>query len=149
MVMVKDNHLAAYPEPLRDRVAHFRREHPGIKVEVEADTLDQVRAFIAIPGIDIILLDNMNPAQMREAVDLRGAAAVKIEASGGVTLATVREIALTGVDFISIGALTHSAGSIDFSLEFANGIKTNRGERRWTRISEEIRVHPVHPRFKN
>ncbi len=117
MVMVKDNHLAAYSEPLRDRVAHFRREHPGIKVEVEADTLDQVRAFIAIPGIDIILLDNMNPAQMREAVDLRGAAAVKIEASGGVTLATVREIALTGVDFISIGALTHSAGSIDFSLE--------------------------------
>ena len=121
MVMVKDNHLAAdpahYAETLRDQVALFRRDHPDIRVEVEADTLDQVRAFLGIPGIDIILLDNMTPAQMREAVRLRGLSPVKLEASGNVTLATVREIALTGVDFISSGALTHSAGSIDFSLE--------------------------------
>ena len=121
MVMVKDNHLAAGPasfaETLRGNLVKFRREHPGIQVEVEADTLDQVRAFLAIPGVDIILLDNMTPAQMREAVRLRGPSAVKLEASGGVTLATVREIALTGVDFISAGALTHSAGAIDFSLE--------------------------------
>ncbi len=86
-------------------------------MEVEADTLDQVREFLAMPGIHVILLDNMTTGQMREAVQLRGAAPVKLEASGGVTLATVREIALTGVDFISVGALTHSAGSIDFSLE--------------------------------
>ena len=121
MVMVKDNHLAAdpagYAETLRNRVAHFRRDHPEIKVEVEADTLDQVRLFLQIPGIDVILLDNMPPAQMREAVRLRGLSRIKLEASGGVTLATVRNIALSGVDFISSGALTHSAGSIDFSLE--------------------------------
>ena len=123
MVMVKDNHLAADPaacaEALRHCLALFRRDHPEVKVEVEADTLDQVRAFLAIPGIDVILLDNMTPARMREAVQLRGPSPVKLEASGGVTLATVRDIALTGVDFISSGALTHSAGSIDFSLELA------------------------------
>jgi len=117
MVMVKDNHLAAEVAELPERVAAFRRTHPGIKVEVEADTLDQVRAFLAMPGIDIILLDNMSVAEMREAVELRGAAPVRLEASGGVSLGNVRGIALTGVDFISVGALTHSAGSIDFSLE--------------------------------
>jgi nicotinate-nucleotide pyrophosphorylase (carboxylating) len=123
MVMVKDNHLAAdsgsYAEELRKQLGLFRREHPDLRVEVEADTLDQVRAFLAMSGIDVILLDNMTTAQMREAVQLRGALSVKLEASGGVSLATVREIALTGVDFISVGALTHSAGSIDFSLELA------------------------------
>jgi nicotinate-nucleotide pyrophosphorylase (carboxylating) len=121
MVMVKDNHLAAdagsYAKGLRDRIAMFHRDRSGIKVEVEADTLDQVRAFLSIPGIDVILLDNMRVEQMREAVQLRGDSPVRLEASGGVTLATVRDIALTGVDFISVGALTHSAGSIDFSLE--------------------------------
>jgi nicotinate-nucleotide pyrophosphorylase (carboxylating) len=121
MVMVKDNHLAAdpaaYAETLRLQIEVFRRDHPEVKIEVEADTLTQVRAFLAIPGIDVILLDNMTTAQMREAVKLRGLSRVKLEASGGVTLATVREIALTGVDFISSGALTHSAGSIDYSLE--------------------------------
>jgi len=125
MVMVKDNHLAAdsgsYPEELRKHLDRFRREHPDIRVEVEADTLDQLRAFLPMSGIDVILLDNMTPAQMREAVQLRGRSPVKLEASGGVSLATVREIALTGVDFISVGALTHSAGSIDFSLELAPG----------------------------
>jgi nicotinate-nucleotide pyrophosphorylase (carboxylating) len=125
MVLVKDNHIAAeregYVETLRNDVALFRRDHPGIKVEVEADTLDQVRAFLGMPGIDIILLDNMTPGQMREAVALRGNSAVKLEASGGVTLKNVREIAMTGVDFISVGALTHSAGSVDFSLELAPG----------------------------
>jgi len=121
MVMVKDNHLAANPaacaEAFRHHLALFSRDHPGVKVEVEADTLDQVRAFLAIPGIDVILLDNMTLARLREAVQIRGSSPVKIEASGGVTLATVRDIALTGVDFISAGALTHSAGAIDFSLE--------------------------------
>ena len=120
MVMVKDNHLAADSGTLAQHIALFRKDHPDIKVEVEADTLDQVRAFLAIPGIDIILLDNMTLDQLREAVHLRRASPVKLEASGGVTLATVRDIALTGVDFISSGALTHSAGSIDFSLELTS-----------------------------
>jgi len=121
MVMVKDNHLAADPtswaESLREHVARFRHQHPAIRVEVEADSLDQVRAFIAIPGIDVILLDNMTLDQMREAVHLRGSTSIKLEASGGVTLESVHGIALAGVDFISVGALTHSAGSIDYSLE--------------------------------
>jgi nicotinate-nucleotide pyrophosphorylase (carboxylating) len=125
MVMVKDNHLAAEPalfaETLRKNVAAFRSDHPKVKIEVEADTLDQVRAFLGIPGIDTILLDNMSRPRLREAVRLRGTSRKKLEASGGVTLATVRQIALTGVDFISSGALTHSAGSIDFSLELTPG----------------------------
>lgn len=123
-VLVKDNHLAAEPgqaaqkvAAMRERVAIFRAERPEIKVEVEADTLEQVRGFLDIPGIDIILLDNMSCAQMREAVSLRAALPVKLEASGGVTLDSVRSIAETGVDFISVGALTHSARSIDFSLD--------------------------------
>jgi len=121
MVLVKDNHLAAdptaYAEALRTQLEVFRHDHPNIKVEVEADTLDQVRTFLLIPGIDVILLDNMTPALLREAVRLRSHSRIKLEASGGVTLSNVREIAHTGVDFISCGALTHSAGSIDFSLE--------------------------------
>jgi nicotinate-nucleotide pyrophosphorylase (carboxylating) len=121
MVLVKDNHLAAdptaYAEALRNQLGIFRRDHPDIKVEVEADTLDQVRTFLLIPGIDVILLDNMTPAEMRDAVRLRSHSRIKLEASGGVTLSNVREIAHTGVDFISCGAITHSAGSIDFSLE--------------------------------
>jgi nicotinate-nucleotide pyrophosphorylase (carboxylating) len=125
MVLVKDNHLATdaagYAEALRRSVGLFRGEHPGVKIEVEADTLDQVRAFLAIPGIDVILLDNMSAVRMREAVQMRGSAGVKLEASGGVTLETVRDIALSGVDFISAGALTHSAGCIDFSLELSPG----------------------------
>jgi nicotinate-nucleotide pyrophosphorylase (carboxylating) len=121
MVLVKDNHLAAGADSLERRIAVFRGEHPGVKVEAEADTLEQVRAFLTMPGIDVILLDNMTTGQMREAVEMRGASTVKLEASGGVTLATVREIALTGVDYISVGALTHSAGAIDFSLELEGG----------------------------
>jgi nicotinate-nucleotide pyrophosphorylase (carboxylating) len=121
MVMVKDNHLAAEvsarAEELARRVTEFRQKRPGVRVEVEADTLEQVRRFLGIAGIDVILLDNMNLDQMREAVRLRGISPVKLEASGGVTLKNARDIALTGVDFISVGALTHSAGSIDFSLE--------------------------------
>jgi nicotinate-nucleotide pyrophosphorylase (carboxylating) len=132
MVMVKDNHIAAEPlacaESLRNQIDLFRRDHTNVKIEVEADRLDQVRAFLGMPGIDVILLDNMSTAQMREAVRLRGPSPVRLEASGGVTLATVREIALTGVDFISCGALTHSAGSIDFSLELTSGgIEANPG----------------------
>jgi nicotinate-nucleotide pyrophosphorylase (carboxylating) len=121
MVLVKDNHLAAdptaYAEAVRTQIAIFRKDHPDIKVEVEADTLDQVRTFLVIPGIDVILLDNMSIDEMKEAVRTRGSSRIKLEASGGVTLGTVRAIAQTGVDYISSGALTHSAGSIDCSLE--------------------------------
>ena len=118
MVMVKDNHLAAgtTPEQLQAAIRRFRAENPGRRVELEADTLEQVRRFLSFTGVDVILLDNMTCAQMREAVAL-GAGRVQFEASGGVSLATVADIAATGVDFISVGALTHSAPAIDFSLE--------------------------------
>ncbi|SRR5579862_4882807 len=118
MVMVKDNHLAARNDPafLRDAIRSAKEGYPGIRVEVEADRLDQVKAFLQIDGIDVILLDNMTPETMREAVEM-GAGKVLFEASGGITLESAARVAATGVDFISIGALTHSAPSVDFSLE--------------------------------
>jgi nicotinate-nucleotide pyrophosphorylase (carboxylating) len=118
MVMVKDNHLAAQSTlaELQAAIASFRAAHPGVRVEVEADRLEQVRGFLTLTGIDVILLDNMSSAQLRECVQLV-AGRIPLEASGGVNLDTVNAIAATGVDFISVGALTHSARAIDFSLE--------------------------------
>ena len=118
MVLVKDNHLvthsglAAFVETIRK----LRQERPDVRIEVEADRLQQVRTFLQIDDINVILLDNMKPAQIREALAL-GKNKVKFEASGGVTLKNIRQIAATGVDYISIGALTHSARAIDLSLE--------------------------------
>jgi nicotinate-nucleotide pyrophosphorylase (carboxylating) len=118
MVMLKDNHLTASAgfDAFAKAVRKFREAHPGVQIEVEADTLEQVHTFLEIDGIDVILLDNMKPAEIREAVAL-GKGKVKFEASGGVTLKNIRQIAATGVDYISIGALTHSPRAIDFSLE--------------------------------
>ena len=122
MVLIKDNHLAALrkakPNAVAAAVRRAREQFPRLTVEVEADTLEQV-AQAADAGADIILLDNMNPAQLRRAVQkINGRA--KTEASGGVNLNTVRAIASTGVDFISIGALTHSARAVDIGLDFEN-----------------------------
>jgi nicotinate-nucleotide pyrophosphorylase (carboxylating) len=118
MVMLKDNHFATAADfqAFATAVRKFREEHPDIQIEVEADTLEQVHRFVEIDGLDVILLDNMKPAQIREAIAL-GKGKVKFEASGGVTLKNIRQIAATGVDYISIGALTHSPRAIDFSLE--------------------------------
>jgi nicotinate-nucleotide pyrophosphorylase (carboxylating) len=118
MVLVKDNHLAAETElqHLQDAVRNCRAENPSIRIEVEADSLEQVRRFLTLMGIDVILLDNMSNADMAEAVRLADGR-VQLEASGGVNLDTVAKIAATGVDYISLGALTHSAPAIDFSLE--------------------------------
>lgn len=117
-VMVKDNHVAAGAnfDAFVKAVGKLREKHPGVPIEVEADRLEQVHAFLEIDGIDVILLDNMKAAQIREALAL-GKGKVKFEASGGVTLQNIRQIAATGVDYISIGALTHSPRAIDFSLE--------------------------------
>jgi len=122
MVLVKDNHLAALGglSGFADQIRRLRKERPNIRIEVEADDLEQVRAFVEIEGIDAILLDNMVPAQIREAMALRRNN-IKFEASGGISLKTVRRIAATGVDFISIGALTNSARAIDFGLEMTHG----------------------------
>ena len=120
-VLVKDNHLAALGDLafLPPVIARLGAEHPGLPIEIEADTMDQVKSLLGMQGIDVILLDNMTNEQMTEAVTLRNklAPAVLLEASGGVTLATVRGIAATGVDRISVGALTHSATNADLSLE--------------------------------
>ncbi len=120
MVMVKDNHLAAGTSlpGLQEAIHRARAARPEIRIELEADTLDQVRDFLTLDGVDVILLDNMPPAVLRQAVALRKPGMV-FEASGGVTLETIREIAETGVDFISVGALTHSAAAVDFSMELS------------------------------
>src|SRR5213080_732400 len=121
MVLVKDNHLAALGElsTFADRIRRLRQERPNIRIEVEADDLEQVRAFVAVNGIDVILLDNMTPAQIREALALRRNN-TKFEASGGITLKNVKRVAATGVDYISIGALTNAARAIDISLEMTH-----------------------------
>jgi len=120
MVMVKDNHLAARTslEELQASIFRVKSDRPAIRVELEADTLDQVRQFLTLEGVDVILLDNMTLSQLREAVSLRRPGTA-FEASGGVTLQTVAQIAQTGVDFISIGELTHSARAVDLSLEIS------------------------------
>ena len=120
MVLIKDNHLAALrdapPNAIAAAVRRAREKYPALQVEVEADTLAQV-AQAADAGADIILLDNMTLEQLRECVRLVGGRA-KTEASGGVNLQTVRSIAETGVDFISVGAMTHSARAVDIGLDF-------------------------------
>jgi nicotinate-nucleotide pyrophosphorylase (carboxylating) len=116
-VLIKDNHLAAAEGDIGIAVKRARDVAPaGMKVEVECDTLDQVKRAIDA-GADVILLDNMSLLEMREAVrQVEGGAVV--EASGGVTLETVRPIAETGVNWISVGALTHSAPALDLGLDF-------------------------------
>jgi nicotinate-nucleotide pyrophosphorylase (carboxylating) len=116
-VLIKDNHLAAVEGDIGIAVKRARAVAPmGIKVEVECDNLEQVKAALDADA-DVIMLDNMQLAEMREAVRLIDGRAVT-EASGGVTLETVRSIAETGVDWISVGALTHSAPALDLALDF-------------------------------
>ncbi len=119
-ILIKDNHLAALRSigmSLEEIVARAKKNAPhGLKVEVEVDSAREAMEA-AEAGADIIMLDNMNPEEMRQVVkSLKGKA--KLEASGGITLANLRQAALTGVDYISIGALTHSPKALDISLEF-------------------------------
>ena len=113
-VLIKDNHIRACVT-IKNAVARMREKIPHtMKIEVEAATVEQVRECLSC-AVDIIMLDNMAPAMMREAVKLVGGRA-QLEASGGVTLDNVRQVAETGVDFISVGALTHSAPACDISM---------------------------------
>ena len=118
-VLAKDNHLAVTGDAagLQRAIDETKKRAPEILVEIEADTLDQVRLLCELRGINIILLDNMSNDQLREAVQIRGDKKILLEASGGVNLDTVAAIAATGIDQISVGALTHSARAIDLSLE--------------------------------
>ena len=122
MVMVKDNHLAAgtTPDEIQAAIHRAKAASPALKIEIEADTVAQAKSFFQMAGVDVVLLDNMPLESLREAVALRPPH-VRLEASGGITLANVRAVAETGVDYISVGAITHSAPSVDFSLELSAG----------------------------
>jgi nicotinate-nucleotide pyrophosphorylase (carboxylating) len=119
-ILIKDNHLASLrdelPNPIDAAVRRARAQFPKLEVEVEADTIEQVSQALAA-GADCILLDNMTNDDLRVAVKLVNGRC-KTEASGGVNLSTVQAIAETGVDFISVGALTHSAPAVDIALDF-------------------------------
>jgi nicotinate-nucleotide pyrophosphorylase (carboxylating) len=125
-LLVKDNHVAATPLRelavfLSSTIARSRAEDPARFVEVEVDNLEQLREVLKVDGMNVILLDNMDCPTMEQAVALRNAAGkkgtVELEASGGVTLETVRQIALTGIERIAVGALTHSAIALDVGLD--------------------------------
>lgn len=116
-ILIKDNHLMAVGGDVARAVSLCRAQaHPAATVEVECDRLDQVEVALAA-GADIILLDNMALADLRAAVRVTAGRA-RLEASGGVNLDTVRGIAETGVDYVSVGALTHSAPAMDLALDF-------------------------------
>jgi len=120
MVLIKDNHLVAVqfepPDPIGAAVRRAREKFPNLKIEVEVDHPEQVQQALAA-GADTILLDNMDVEQLRTAVHWINGKALT-EASGGVTLSNVKAIAATGVDYISVGALTHSARAVDVALDF-------------------------------
>lgn len=121
--MVKDNHLVAEGGlgALQAAIDALKQDQPEIEVELEADRLDQVADFLQLRGVDHLLLDNMSLDELRQAVALRGPRTLpRLEASGGVTLERLKQIAETGVDFISVGALTHSAPALDIGLDFEN-----------------------------
>lgn len=119
--MVKDNHLMTNgnAEHLQTCIRRLKSERPGVEVELEADSLEQVEAFLKLEGVDYILLDNMSPGEMRQAVEMRGASVKPFfEASGGLTLQTAPAAAESGVDFMSFGCLTHSSPALDIGLDF-------------------------------
>jgi nicotinate-nucleotide pyrophosphorylase (carboxylating) len=123
MVLIKENHIAAAGGITAAVAAVRTRNREGLQVEVETTTLDEVREALDA-GVDRILLDNMTPERLREAVALvsaRPAPRPETEASGGVSLETVRAVAESGVDFVSVGALTHSAPALDLSLLIRDG----------------------------
>jgi nicotinate-nucleotide pyrophosphorylase (carboxylating) len=116
--MVKDNHLAANSDlpSLQAAIHKLRAERPGVRVQLEAATLKQVADFLTLDGVDMLLLDNMSTDQQREAVKLVNGK-LWLEASGGITLDTIKDVAATGVNAISVGALTHSARALDLALD--------------------------------
>jgi len=117
-VLIKDNHVAVCGG-VAEAVARARAANTGLQVQVEVDRIDQIEPALAA-GADRLLLDNMPPPMLREAVALVGGR-VPLEASGGVTLETIRRIAETGVDFISVGRITQSAPAVDIGLDYMVG----------------------------
>lgn len=118
-VMVKDNHIAAHgsSEQLQAAIDRVKAERPGTRIQLECDTLEQMARFLKLRGVDMLLLDNMGCEKLREAV-VMNAGKLWLEASGGITLDTIRDVAATGVNAISVGALTHSSRALDLGLDF-------------------------------
>jgi nicotinate-nucleotide pyrophosphorylase (carboxylating) len=119
MIMLKDNHIdfcGGITPAIQKTQAYLKRNHLSLKIEVETRNLDDVSEVLACGGIDRIMLDNYKPEQVKEAVALINGQ-YETEASGGITLETIRAYAETGVNFISVGALTHSVKSLDLSLK--------------------------------
>jgi len=114
--IIKDNHIAAAGS-ITAAVAKVRSQFPTLEIEVEVDNLTQLEEALTL-SVDVILLDNMDLAMTRTAVSLAKGSPTKLESSGGLTLASAREYAETGVDFLAVGALTHSAPSLDIGLDF-------------------------------
>jgi nicotinate-nucleotide pyrophosphorylase (carboxylating) len=115
-VLIKDNHVAVCGG-VAEAVHRAKAANTGLQVQVEVDRIDQIEPAITA-GADRLLLDNMDPAKLREAVKLVGGR-VPLEASGGVTLETIRFLAETGVDYISVGRITQSAPAVDIGLDYA------------------------------
>ena len=119
MIMLKDNHIdyCGGLEKAIDLAYHYvQHEKPGLKIEVETRNLDEVKRVVKIGKVDRIMLDNFNPSQLKEALDIVGDK-IETEASGGINLDNIIEYAATGVDFVSVGALKHQARSLDQSLK--------------------------------
>ncbi|MEE9186730.1 MAG: carboxylating nicotinate-nucleotide diphosphorylase [Bacteroidota bacterium] len=119
MVLIKDNHIAAaggLSAAVERCLSSLRRQNPNLQVEVEVKTLGELEEVMKFNGIHRVMLDNFSDSEMRKAVAMVNGK-MELEASGGITLDTVRQIAETGVDLISVGALTHSAPALDISLE--------------------------------
>lgn len=119
MIMLKDNHIdfaGGIEKAIRATQEYLKRQGKHLDIEVETRNLDEVRQVLEVGGIKRIMLDNMNPGELKEAVDMIGGQ-YETEASGGITRDTIRAVAESGVDFISVGALTHSSQNMDMSLK--------------------------------
>ena len=114
--LIKDNHIAAAGS-FTDAINRVKREFPGVEIEVEVDNLEQLKEALHV-GVDIVLLDNMSIEETKAAVELAKHSPTKLESSGGLTLENANAYASTGVDYLAVGALTHSAPVLDIGLDF-------------------------------
>ncbi len=119
MIMLKDNHIdfsGGIGKAIHSTQNYLKENNKKLQIEIETRNLQEVKEVIEVGGVDVIMLDNMDPDEMKEAVKMINGKYLT-EASGGITEETIREVALCGVDYISIGALTHSVRSLDISLK--------------------------------
>jgi nicotinate-nucleotide pyrophosphorylase (carboxylating) len=114
--LIKDNHIAAAGS-VTEAINRVKREFPGVEIEVEVDNLEQLKEALQV-GVDIVLLDNMNIEQTKAAVEIAKNSNTKLESSGGLKIENAAAYAATGVDYLAVGALTHSAPVLDIGLDF-------------------------------